>query len=423
MIHTNIKRFISSQTHDSYRGHDGWEYPIVAFIEDGYNQKVAYNQETVLRWFPGEGAKSPVFRGDVSVDNLRGWIGNNCWPCEVNKTTGELTYLNASNLATNPNRENPEYLQMVEIRNVNVGFFQNESEGWREIRFNYDHGCPRGFHKWFAHPTWNNSKGCFTKLIGRYDILPNADGTTIDVCAGKAQSSTAGEFKWSSDEMLKRIKATGTAIGKEGKLLAMTYWEQYVLSLLFCVYHKTFNAQSIYKGLVTGDNANGDMWVKGQTDSITTQTGELSDGGGYKFLHIENAVHGAQWLWGAGWTGNNSTNPTWYFMTFDDLKANIEATLQQKNCDMAASYRNYPYNSTGLFITDMDVLGVPIRSGSSNTSGFYDSLYSNVLQDNRLAYFGGSSSSGNSAGCWAKNFNFSSTDTDWGLRGRLTMLR
>lgn len=418
MIETNIRKFSSLAELNAYRGHDGWLYPSVAFVEDGDDKQIHYNNEFIMRWYDDAGAKVPEFSGDVTYAQFKAWVDGACFPCEVKKADKSVTYIDPANLATTPNRTSADYLQMVELKNINIGLFKNSSAGWKEVRFNFNHGCPRGFHKWFAHPYWNKEKKAFTKLVGRYDIIHNADGETIDVCAGRPQSTTESGANWSANLMLQKIKATGTAMS--ANLLSWTYWEYLVLSYIFCAYHKTFNTQSIYQGLQSGGSVNGDQYVKGGTDSITAHTGEVSSGGAYKFMHIENALHGSQWIWGAGWIGDASTNPTKYWLTYDDIKANKNVNLAISDSDVIGKF---PYNQNNAFISNIDLFGIPTTTGASSTTGFYDAMWSYNLYSNRIAYLGGTSWIGASCGCWARALHDDASYSGWNRRGRLTMNR
>lgn len=434
-----LKKFSSYADYLAYRATDGWYYPAVNMVSDEVEKQIHYNNEIRMRWYDADTAKVPSFSGDVSIDQFKAWVDAASLPCEIKKDKTDFAYLkrgtgtaisdwtlrndgNASHYNTD---DKASYLQMTEIQNINVGLFQDSAAGWKEVRFNFDSGCPKGFHKWFAHPYWNSSltnpitkqAGVWTKLIGRYDTTPVTTATDtasgINIMYGGNQGSTwdTDSMNWGASRLYPAIKATNS------DLLEETYWEHLVLSYIFSAYFKTFNHQSIYGGLQDSYSTNSTTWTNGQTDSLMTHYGQLGSNMGYRFMHIENAIHGKQWIWGAGWLGDGTTGKYW--MTYDDIKANAALNLDKSNADIIGTYAN---SWSGSWITNIDLWGVPTSVGSSSSTGFYDGCWSSPYAT-RCAYLGGTSSDGSLDGGFARSFYADTGYVGWGWRGRSTMNR
>lgn len=417
----NIRKFSSVAEFENYRATDGWAYPAVNFVECAEENQLYYNNEFIMRWNNGDTNKTPTFLGDVSQSEFMAWVDQASLPFEMKKDGTDYGYLSPTNYALRSDNttsshisgdDKTNYFQFAEIQNINVGLFQNSKAGTKEVRFNFDQGCPEGFHKWFSHPYWNSSRKCYTKLIGRYNLQHNADGSTVDTCSGVAQSSTANGANWSANLMFTKIKATATATKQT--LQEWTYWENLVMSYIFTAYYKTFNHQSIFSGLQSGGNANGDQWVSGQTDSVSGHAGSISSGA-YRFMFVENATYGQQWIWGAGWRGENGKS----YMTYDDITANKAATMSLTDADVTGTY---PTNMSASYITKMDLWGVPTAINGSSSTGLYDGGWSNT-GTSRVAYLGGGSIGGAIDGSWARSFAYDAGSSDWNLRGRLTLVR
>ena len=78
---------------------------------------------------------------------------------------------------------------------------------------------------------------------------------------------------------------------------------------------------------------------------------------------------------------------------------------------------------SNTFIGKIDLWGNPIEAGGSSSSGFYDAIWADGIADSRVAYVGGNSNDGLSAGGFARNFNYDASYSDWDRRGRITMNR
>lgn len=476
----NIRKFTSQAAYDAYKAADGWDYPSVSFVETEIDSQVHYNNEFIMRWKTTDTNKVPSFYGEVSRDTFKNWVDHASRPCRVLKSdhTQQDVYTVTSNGSVSDwsqfSKTDTNYLHMTRIQNINVGCFQDTSKGIKEIRFNFDKGCPNGFHKWFPNATAADG----SKLWGRYDITavtttaqagsngincasglchnPNLDGSHAydpginpDIEGGETSFGN-----WRADYILAGCKSVGG--------LAMTYWEYYVLTMIFSAYYGTFDTQSVFHGLTnnyTTANAYGGahQWTNGNTDVLMTPHGALTDAHhseyqtgadqGYRFMHLENPIHGKQWIWGAGWGGKVTANGGNYIMTFDDIRANNSATYNTAAAgDYTSPALSMPssdstsVNNTGAwgyvanrFVTDIDVYGVPCdlyvdgndghnQDGSSST-GFYDAMWAYNLDNNygRVAYLGGASGLGDRCGGFARHFLHDATNEDWVRRGRVTM--
>lgn len=450
----NIKRFTSTEEYNQWKATDGWSYPSVCFVESNLESQVYYNNEFIMRWNDSDVAKTPTFLGDISWEDFKAWVDGASTPCEIKKDGTGFAYLNPADLtkvsggtASHYGASYGDYLQLAEIENVNVGLFQDSRTGTKEVRFNFDLGCPEGFHKWFSHPYWNATKKKWTKLFGRYNVIPvdlvsNANTKGIICNAGFAQhpsTATSGSYSapekgsWNSNNILAGIKATLTDEAKASgyEALSITYWEYLVMSYIFCAYFNTFDTQSIIKGLQNNQELHTTTHVTGTCDSATvlkgannshykvyTATGSNNEG--YRFLWLEDALHGQQWIWGAGWVGNSILNPAQYWMTFDDRTANLSATLDKNKADV---FGNYAYNTNSSYITKIDVYGNPTDVGGSSSTGFYDGMWSYNLYDSRVAYLGGLAYDGLIDGVFSRYFYHAAGTSNWNGRGRLTLNR
>ena len=452
-MNENIKRFNSHSDYEKWKATDGWDYPNVSFIDSLTEQALYYNNEFIMRWSNNDTVITPTFLGDISHEEFKAWVDQCSNPCEIKKDGTEFAYLKHTDLTkkldgtdSHYGEDYPDFLQFSEIENINVGLFQNTKEGWCEVRFNFDKGCPKGFHKWFAHPYWNVEKKKYTKLIGRYNIIPVDTVSTIatngiTINAGFNMNPTNGSFTYtyekenlSANAILSGINNTLTTEATEAgmKLLEITYWEHLVMSYIFAAYFKTFDSQSIALGLqddwrnFCGNYPNGAIdsattFLKGAGDShfavasTTNNSNQI-----YKFLWLDMPLFGQQWIWGAGFVGNSAVIPGQYWMTFDDLVANKAATMSKDDADVIGQY---PANISGTYIKTMDLFGVPQTAGGSSSTGLYDGFWNTVPQDNCIAYLGGISSDGLLCGSWARIFNNGASNATWGPRGRATMVR
>lgn len=450
----NIRKFTSQADYDAYKAEDGWDYPSVSFVETSIDSQVHYNNEFIMRWYDNAVIKTPSFYGEVSHDDFKKWVDHASYACEIprNSTSASDVVFYPTTTGTNTvtdwdslHRTDGSYLQMALIENINVGCFQDTSKGIKEIRFNFDKGCPDGFHKWFSHGTdaFTATDGVIdesthkyfkntSKLFGRYDVAPITSTTQastgaegINMCANSSQGTgqnwstytlEGGYTKgnWNSNALLAGIKATNA------NLLELTYWEHYVMTMIFCAYYGTFNVQDIYNGMTNNYSAGGQAgdFINGTTEStLFTHYGEVSTNSGsntaYRFMHLENPLHGKQWIWGAGWKGSNGT----YYMTFDDKKANEAATMVNSKADVTGTYAT---NWSQSYISKIDVFGVPTAVEGSSSSGFFDAAWSATGTD-RVAYLGGNSGSGDVCGGFARSFGDAASYTYWSRRGRVTM--
>ena len=338
------------------------------------------------------------------------WVDNSPKPCEVKKDGTDFAYLtNTAGVASSTNwltREDgtpskysikdKNYLQMVELENVNISI---ETTGTQlRVMFNFSPVCPEGFHRMFAEPT---------KLMSRYDLTFNSDGSTLDCCNGTSQPS--GTFSF--DNLHSMLDASGL------DLLSWTAWEIACLGWIQAMRFRTLDVPSSArgKGLQSGLEAAARGWVNGTTDSLTTPHGGVNQNGngGYRFMYMENCTDGKQWLMGFGWHGNNGKG----YFTRDDYKANAQALIPILECEVE---HDYPTNLSETYAKNVSELGIATEGGGSASSGFFDGNWSNT-SDDRIFYAGGASNLGALCGPFARAVSDDAAFARCDRRGRVAL--
>ena len=338
------------------------------------------------------------------------WVDNSPKPCEVKKDGTDFAYLtNTAGVASStswltredgtPSKystQDKNYLQMVELENVNISV---ETTGTQlRVMFNFSPVCPEGFHRMFAEPT---------KLVGRYDLTFNSDGSTLDCCNGTSQPS--GTFSF--DNLHSMLNATGT------DLLGWTAWEISCFAWIQAMRFRTLDVPSSArgKGLQDGSEAVARGWVNGTTDSLTTPHGgvDQNGNGGYRFMYMENCTDGKQWLMGFGWHCNNGKG----YFTRDDYKANAQVSIPILECEVE---HDYPTNLSSTYAKNVSELGIATEDGGSASSGFFDGNWSNT-SDDRIFYAGGASSYGAFCGPFARGVYYAASNARWDRRGRVAI--
>ena len=338
------------------------------------------------------------------------WVDNSPKPCEVKKDGTDFAYLtNTADVASStswltradgtPSKystQDKNYLQMVELENVNISI---ETTGTQlRVMFNFSPVCPEGFHRMFAEPT---------KLMSRYDLTFNSDGSTLDCCNGTSQPS--GTFSF--DNLHSMLDASGL------DLLSWTAWEIACLGWIQAMRFRTLDVPSSArgKGLQAGSEAAARGWVNGTTDSLTTPHGgvDQNGNGGYRFMYMENCTDGKQWLMGFGWHGNNGKG----YFTRDDYKANAQALIPILECE---AEHDYPTNLSETYAKNVSELGIATEGGGSASSGFFDGNWSST-SDDRIFYAGGDSSNGALCGPFARDVGNDAAYATWGRRGRVAI--
>jgi hypothetical protein len=285
---------------------------------------------------------------------------------------------------------------MVELENVNISI---ETTGTQlRVMFNFSPVCPEGFHRMFAEPT---------KLMSRYDLTFNSDGSTLDCCNGTSQPS--GTFSF--DNLHSMLDASGS------DLLSWTAWEIACLGWIQAMRFRTLDVPSSArgKGLQSGLEAAARGWVNGTTDSLTTPHGGVnqSGDGGYRFMYMENCTDGKQWLMGFGWHGNNGKG----YFTRDDYKANAQVLIPILECE---AEHDYPTNLSETYAKNVSELGIATEGGGSASSGFFDGNWSST-SDDRIFYAGGTSVLGAVCGPFARYVNDDAAYAGWDRRGRVAI--
>ena len=338
------------------------------------------------------------------------WVDNSPKPCEVKKDGTDFAYLtNTAGVASStswltradgtPSKystQDKNYLQMVELENVNISI---ETTGTQlRVMFNFSPVCPEGFHRMFAEPT---------KLMSRYDLTFNSDGLTLDCCNGTSQPS--GTFSF--DNIHSMLDASGL------DLLNWTAWEIACLGWIQAMRFRTLDVPSSArgKGLQSGSETAARGWVNGTTDSLTTPHGgvDQNGNGGYRFMYMENCTDGKQWLMGFGWHGNNGKG----YFTRDDYKANAQALIPILECE---AEHDYPTNLSETYAKNVSELGIATEGGGSTSSGFFDGNWSST-SDDRIFYAGGGSGNGAICGPFARYVITDAAPARWDLRGRVAL--
>jgi len=429
----NFKKFESKAAYDVYRSSDDWWYPAVNFIKVDNDRIVHYNNELIMRWDPRDTVKTPAFFGDVSWEKFKDWVDNASRPCEIPADTtdpaSDIKYLDTENFNLNTEGEashlnNIHWLQMAEIENINVGLFEAKNGKWREVRFNFDKGCPKGFHKWF--PNTVNGK----KLIGRYDTAVYDD---TYVANNRGQTGTHS----SSDKIREAIANTNP------NLLSLTYWEYHVLVFIFCAYYKTFDVQSVCDGLCWATSSDSiastyyekiesgypNGWIDSQQSdhlgkSVYQSGGSTSgrDNAAHKFMWLENPIFGKNYLRVAGC----NTGTDGLYFCYDDIKANHNISLSYDK-EQVEKIIPLEDNETD-YCKDISLFGhnVGEYEATGSSSGFFDRNtwdYSSTDQDFCESKVGGDSTSESAAGGFNRQFS-ETVDINGNypeIRERLTM--
>ena len=132
-------------------------------------------------------------------------------------------------------------------------------------------------------------------------------------------------------------------------------------------------------------------------------------------MYSENQTDGKQWIWGAGWRGQNGKG----YLTFDDEKANAATLMSLDNADVTMVYLT---NCDGTYMKNVDFFTMPIEAGGSSSSSVCDGNWSNTSND-RIFYAGGSSSDGVVCGPFARDVNNDASRVGWDRRGRCALNR
>lgn len=367
-----------------------------------------------IRWSMDDTVKTIEIVGNTALyEKFKTWVETSGKPCEIKKDFTDFAYLkNTAGVASNENwqkrddgtnshyatADKNDYLQLVELQNINIAPFVNLLDRTMTVYFNLDKECPNGFYRWFKNAN---------KCMGRYDLTFNEDGSTLDCAAGNSQPT--GTFSANNIHSM--------TVATNANLLNWTAWEIIVFGWLQVAYYKSFDVATKRGGQMnSGSESAARNWVAGTTDTLTEACGAV--GGGHRFMYCENAIDGKQWLWGAGWkfTANGKAK-----MTMDDVKANAAVTVSDANAEIEVDFLQveadgwqYPKN-IGFF-------GMAEELGGSSSSGITDGQYLHT-GGGTVFYAGGTSNNGASCGVFARNANGSAGDAAWYQRGRCALNR
>ena len=371
-----------------------------------------FSESFGIRWSLDDTVKTIEYVGNTAlVDRFKSWVDSSAKPCEIKKDGTDFAYLtntagveSSTNWATREDgsashyqtEDKADYLQMVELSNINIGSSINQLDRTMTVWFNTDTNCPAGFYRWFK---------AGKKLFARYDSTFNDDATTIDACYGTSQPTG----NWSFDLAHTRTKATNT------NLMNITAWEIICLSWIQAAYYQSFDMQTAlatgYEGVQTAVRG----YINGSTDTLTTPHGKISSGA-FRFMYLENAFWGKQWLAGFGWRGEAGKG----YLTFDDEKANKAATMALEDADVTMSYLT-DFDG-GDYCKNIDLFTMPVERSGSTTSGFCD-IFLSSTSTSRVFYVGGASYIGSGCGAFARHLDNDASWSYWAFRARCAMNR
>ena len=376
-------------------------------VTDQLNAIAAVEDSVGIQWSTDDSLKTITYVGSPSLkQKLMNWIDESAKPCEVKKDRTDFAYLtNTPGVASSTNwltrtdgsdshynsADKEDYLQMVELKNINVKVKTDTSGNAYAVIFNFDSECPSGFKRFLVEDS---------KLFARYDSTNNATAG-YDICIGKSWTGNND-----ANSMFSRNGATGSGIYE------ITTWEYAVISWLMAFRYGSFDLQTeLGRGIESGSQSAAEVFVNGLTDSLTTPHGKVTTTGGeaIRFMYIENP-YGLRWIWCAGWRGNGTTG----YFTYDDAKANTAATMATSDADETHAI----ISLSGTYAKNVNKLGLCSETGGSASSGFFDSNWSNTGANDRIMYVGGLSHHGSFDGAFARNVRDAATTSHWSLRGR-----
>lgn len=313
-----------------------------------------------IEWSLDDTVKTINYVGDIElVEYFKKWVDESPRPCEIKKDGTDFAYLtNTPGVASNVNWQTREdgtlshydtsdkadYLQMVEMQNINIKFKTDNILKKMSVWFNFDKECPYGFSRWFKSEA---------KLFCRY--IPTKNGDGYDIAKGLSRGSG---WSLSMDEHLTRCKATGAG------LYALTFWETTVLTWLQVAYYKTIDVDSSPRGKYF--NGDGLTYQNGTLDSLVTPHGPI-DGLGFRFMYMENCLEGIGNVLCAGTLVSDSK----CYITKDDRVAQKAAKIEVKDADIEVKLLH-----EGITYTiNIDHFGFPQDDKGSSSTGFINAYY------------------------------------------------
>lgn len=365
----------------------------------------------------GDSLKSMSILGTAkAIANFNDWVDNSPKPCEVKKDMTDFAYLrNTAGVASSTNwtkrvdgtnshyqtSDKANYLQMVELENVNVRFIDDGTT--TTVLFDFSDECPTGFHRWFVEDT---------KLMSRYDSTKNAaNNNMLDVMFGG---------NWTGANSVTVMHSMNTTTNEN--ILEWTAWEIAVFAWIMAMRLNSLDIQSaLGKGIQNGSQAAAEAFTNGFTDSLTTPHGKVAYTGGsstdneaVRFMYVENP-YALRWIWGAGWRGEGAVG----YFTYDDMKANKAALMDTADADETHGI----IALSSSYATVVNILGIAKNTNGSSTTGFFDGNWSNINATDRIFYSGGDSDRGAVDGAFARAVYTVVSHSYWDLRGRCAVRR
>lgn len=338
-----------------------------------------------IEWSLDDTVKTINYVGDVElVEYFKKWVDESPRPCEISKDLTDFAHLtNTPGVASNVNWQTREdgtpshydtsdkadYLQMVEMQNINIMFKTDNVLKKMSVWFNFDKECPSGYHRWF--------KG-ITKLFCRYNPTKNGDG--YDIAKGLSLGS---DWSMSAELHLSRCKNTGNGIYSE------TFWEILVLDWIQVAYYKTFDIHSTSRGgalLYKNSLDYAFTYINGTQDVLTSPHGSV-DGNfsGYRFMYRENCSDGVVYIFGIGTLSKSG----YAYIMYDEDKAQESALIDISKANAKIKLESIIQWEGFIYPKNIDYFGIPLDNEGSSSSGVLSSSFWRINDDSSVIVIGG----------------------------------
>lgn len=372
-----------------------------------------------IEWSLDDTVKTINYVGDVElVEYFKKWVDESPRPCEISKDLTDFAYLtNIPGVASNVNWQTREdgtpshydtsdkadYLQMVEMQNINIMFKTDNVLKKMSVWFNFDKECPSGYHRWF--------KG-ITKLFCRYNPTKNGDG--YDIAKGLSLGS---DWSMSAELHLSRCKNTGNGIYSE------TFWEILVLDWIQVAYYKTFDIQSTTRGGGLLQKSSLDYaftYINGTEDVLTSPHGSV-DGNfsGYRFMYRENCSDGVIYIFGIGTLSKSG----YAYIMYDEDKAQESALIDISKANAKIKLESITQWEGFIYPKNIDYFGIPLDNEGSSSSGVLSASFWRINDDSSVIVVGGDVATTEKCGIFTKAMHIGYNFVQTNRRGLCTIKR
>lgn len=372
-----------------------------------------------IEWSLDDTVKTINYVGDVElVEYFKKWVDESPRPCEISKDLTDFAYLtNIPGVASNVNWQTREdgtpshydtsdkadYLQMVEMQNINIMFKTDNVLKKMSVWFNFDKECPSGYHRWF--------KG-ITKLFCRYNPTKNGDG--YDIAKGLSLGS---DWSMSAELHLSRCKNTGNGIYSE------TFWEILVLDWIQVAYYKTFDIHSTSRGGALLNKNSLDYaftYINGTQDVLTSPHGSV-DGNfsGYRFMYRENCSDGVVYIFGIGTLSKSG----YAYIMYDEDKAQESALIDISKANAKIKLESIIQWEGFIYPKNIDYFGIPLDNEGSSSSGVLSTSFWRINDDSSVIVVGGDVVTTEKCGIFTKAMHVGYNFVQTNRRGFCTIKR